>query len=84
MARRFLTVHFMDGTKLSVSFPEQVQDLATMASRVQKALEASELAFEAEGELIVIPTANIKYLQLHPSPERLPDTVVQGARLEFS
>ena len=83
MARRFMTVHFIDGSRLSVSFPPQVENLAQMASQVRKALEANELAFEAEGELIVIPTANVKYLQVHPAPERLPDSVIRGARLEF-
>ena len=83
MARRFLTVHFIDGSKMTVSFPQQVTDLTTMASKVQKALNANELAFEAEGELIVIPTANIKYLQVHPAPQKLPDSVVQGARIEY-
>ena len=83
MSRRFLTVHFIDGTKISVSFPQQIKDPAMMASKVQKALQANELAFEAEGELIVIPTANVKYLQLHPAPQKLPEMVVKGARLEF-
>ena len=83
MARRFLTVHFIDGSKISISFPQQIKDPAMMASKVQKALQANELAFEADGDLIVIPTANIKYLQVHPAPEKLPESVVQGARLEF-
>jgi hypothetical protein len=76
-------VHFIDGSKISISFPQQIKDPAMMASRVQKALQANELAFEADGDLIVIPTANIKYLQVHPAPEKLPEMVVQGARLEF-
>ena len=83
MARRFLTVHFIDGSKISVSFPQQIKDLATMASKVQKALEGDHLAFEADGDLIVVPTSSVKYLQLHPAPEKLPDSVIQGARLEF-
>lgn len=83
MATRFLTVHFIDGTRLALSFPQQVTDLALMASRVQKALQSDQLAIEAEGELIVIPVASIKYLQLHPAPERLPESVVKGARLSL-
>ena len=83
MARRFATIHFIDGTKLSLSAPVQVDNLALMASRIQKSLESPTLALEAEGELIVIPTANIKYMQVHPAPERLPDSVIRGAKLEF-
>lgn len=83
MTRRFLTIHFMDGTKLSASFPQQLDNPAMMASKVQKALDANELAFEADGELIIIPVANVKYAHLRPAPEKLPDSVVTGARLEF-
>lgn len=83
MSKRFVTIHFMDGTRLSVSFPPQAENLPTMASRVQKALDANQLAFEADGELIVIPATSVKYMAVSPAPERLPDTVVRGASLEF-
>lgn len=84
MARRFMII---DGSKISAPFPPQITDSAIMASKAQKtpaAKYANELAFEVEGELVVIPTAKIKYLQMQPAPKKLPKTVVQGARLEFN
>ncbi len=80
--KRFLTVHFTDGSKLSVSFPQQVQDPSRMASMVEKALDARQLAIDVSGELFVVPINNVKYLQLHPTPEKLPDTVIRGGMLE--
>ena len=82
--KRFLTIHFNDGSKLSVTFPQQTDDFNQIASRVQKALDANQLAIEIDGELFVIPMNNIKYLQVNPAPRKLPDTVIRSASLKPS
>jgi len=80
--KRFLTVHFTDGSKLSMSFPQQTDDFNQIANRVQKALDANQLAIELDGEMFVIPMNNIKYLQVNPAPEKLPDYVIRGGALK--
>jgi hypothetical protein len=80
--KRFLTIHFTDGSKLSMTFPQQSDDFSQIASRVQKALDANQLAIEVDDELFVIPMNNIKYLQVNPVPEKLPDTVIRGGALK--
>ncbi len=80
--KRHLTIHFTDGSKLSLSFPQQVHDPSRMASMIEKALEANQIAIDVSGELFVIPVHNVKYLQVHPTPEKLPDTVIRGALVE--
>ncbi len=80
--KRFLTIHFTDGSKLSVTFPKQPDEPHQRASRVQKALEANQLAIEMGDELFVIPMNNIKYLQVSPCPEKMPDTVIRGGALK--
>jgi len=52
-----------------------------MVSRMQKQMEGRWLALEVEGDLFMIPVDSIKYIQGHPAPEKLPDTVIRGARL---
>ena len=79
--QRHLHIHFNDGDRLEVSFPEQ-GDSQTIATRVQKALEALTLAVEVEGQLYAIPVTSIKYLQLSPAPDTLPDTVIRGASMK--
>jgi len=79
--KRFLTIHFTDGSKLSVTFPKQTEDNYQIASRVQKAIDAHQLAIEIGDEFFVIPMSNIKYLQVNPRPEILPDTVIRGGAL---
>ena len=34
------------------------------------------------GEMFVIPMNNIKYLQVNPAPEQLPDSVIRGGALK--
>jgi len=76
-SKRFITIHFTDGSKLSVTFPKQTDD-SQIANRVQKALDANQFAIEIDGEMFVIPMNNIKYLQVNPAPEKLPSSVIQG------
>ena len=78
--KRGLIIHFMDGSKKLLEFPQQVADSdVTAAAKLKEALEARHLVIEAEGALIVIPLANVKYLQLSPAPKKLPAGVIRGA-----
>ena len=79
---RFLTLHFIDGSKLSVTFPKQADALYKIVNNVQKVLEADKLAIEIGGELFVIPMNNIKYMQVNPVPEKIPETVIRGGVLK--
>jgi hypothetical protein len=77
---RRLIIHFTDGSKKIVEFPQQVADGdAMMAARLKEALEARHLVLEAEGALIVIPFENIRYLQAYPAPKKLPSYAIKGA-----
>jgi hypothetical protein len=58
------------------------QDDVLMASRIQKALDANQLAIDVDGEMYVIPMSSVKYLQVTPAPEKLPDSVIRGASLK--
>lgn len=78
--RRGMIIHFTDGTKKLLEFPQQMADSdSTMALRIKDALEARHIVLEAEGALIVIPFDNVKYVQVHPAPKKLPPGVIKGA-----
>jgi len=75
-------IHFMDGTKIVLQWPRQAgADPATIAANVKKALESDRIAVEVTGHLLIIPVRNIKYIQVTPSPEKLPQGVIRGARV---
>jgi len=76
-------IHFMDGTKVVLKWPRQAgDDPVTVAVHVKKALEAERIMAEVGGSLLVIPVRNIKYIQITPSPEKLPKEVLRGAWVE--
>ena len=78
--KRGLIINFMDGSRKLLEFPQQVADGdVAAAARLKEALDARHLIIEAEGALVVIPFENIKYLQLHPAPKKLPAGVIRGA-----
>lgn len=78
--KRGIIIHFMDGSKKLLEFPQQIADSdASAAARLKEALEARKLVIEAEGALIVIPFENVKYLQVYPAPKKLPAGVIRGA-----
>ena len=82
-SKKFLTIYFIDGSEMLVSFPEQDGSPFLLAQRIQQAIEADQLAIEIDGKLTVIPMNNIKYLQASPLPEDLPETVVVGGSMKF-
>ena len=80
---RGLTVHFIDGSKMSFSFPKQVRADEFVAGRIEKVLDKNTLLVEADGALIVIPFSSIKYMQMHTAPQRLPDYVIKEATVDM-
>jgi hypothetical protein len=80
MDKRGMIIHFTDGTKKVVEFPQQIADSdATAAAKIKEALEARHLVLEAEGALVLIPFENVKYVQVYPAPKKLPAGVIKGA-----
>jgi hypothetical protein len=78
--KRGMVIHFTDGSKKTLEFPQQMTDSdSTAALRIKDALDARHLVMEAEGALIVIPFDNVKYVQVHPAPKKLPPGVIKGA-----
>jgi hypothetical protein len=80
-AERGMIIHFTDGSKMDFSFPRQVTSDDSVSVRLDMMLEKTVLLVETEGALLAFPFGNIKYLQVYPSPAKLPDYVIKGATL---
>jgi hypothetical protein len=78
---RGMVIHFTDGSKMDLTFPKQVKSDDSVSVRLEMMLEREALLVEADGALLVFPFGNIKYLQVYPSPPKLPDYVIKHARL---
>ena len=80
--RRYATILFNDGSRLSIEFDKQAESAAS-GTLLRKAMESPTITFEADGDLYMIPTSSIKYVQIHPVPESLPPGVIQGATIDL-
>jgi hypothetical protein len=78
---RFLTVYFLDGTDMSISFPKQQGNPLLLAKRVQNALDADQFTIEIDGELMMIPKSSVKYMTVSPVPDEMPETIIRGGRI---
>lgn len=78
---KLVTFYFMDGSEMSLAFPDQGGNPLLLAKRVQQAMDSNHVAVEIDGKLTVIPKTAIKYLQLQSMPDEVPETVIRGARL---
>jgi hypothetical protein len=75
-----VTVFFLDGTRASFSYPKQSgSDAATVLATVKKAIDADKLVLEVDGDLLVIPTRSVKYIQVSPAPSHLPSGILRRA-----
>jgi hypothetical protein len=59
-----LTLHFIDGTKLGFDFPRQAANVAARKMKLADFMSAKHVVIEADGQVYVMPVANIKYIAL--------------------
>jgi hypothetical protein len=77
-----LSIHYIDGTILKFKWDENNDDPSTMIARVRKALEMDRFYFEVDGNLMIIPIQNVRYLSFSPLPAALPkDLIIRNASM---
>ena len=78
--QRSMIIHFNDGSKKLLAFPDPVSDSdASLNLRLREALDARHLVLEVDGAMVVIPVEAIKYLESFPAPKKLPAYAIRGA-----
>ena len=79
---RYTTFTFLDNSKLKFTWPKQgSKDAQVFASQLKDALKADRFVAEVEGQLMVIPTRNVKYIVVSPAPKTLPQGIIRNARI---
>ena len=79
MSKRGLTVHFCDGSKLSIEFPAQTPNEMAALLKVEEVLKQRQIVATVDGAVLVIPFDNVKYIQAFPAPPKLPRYAILGA-----
>lgn len=79
--QRGLVIHFMDGTKMQLEFPQQTDNEYAAGIKLKEILAARELLVQCDGGLMVIPRENIKYMHLYPAVGQLPGHAIKAASI---
>jgi len=78
---RGLRIHFVDGSTLAVSFPQQRDNEIAAELAREAILKDRMIAIEADGCVHFVPFDNVKYISVYPVPENLEKNVIRGATL---
>jgi len=78
---RGLSIHFMDGSRIKVSFPQQTEDAYRRKVGVEEIMKRRTIIVEADGAMHVIPFENVKYMTIYPAPELADPSVIKGAAI---
>ncbi|MFZ5570227.1 MAG: hypothetical protein ACOZF0_07475 [Thermodesulfobacteriota bacterium] len=77
-----MVIHFMDGSKIVFEYDKlDGREDASIASKVKKALEHDKIVVQTYDSMIVIPVANVKYIQVTPAPDALPEGILKNAEI---
>ena len=78
--QRGVTIHFNDGSKMSLDFPKQTSSEAAAMLKLDEVLKKRYMLFEADSTFLMVPFENVKYVQLYPAPAEVPGhAYVKGA-----
>lgn len=81
-AKRGMTVFFNDGTKLTLDFPKQAPNAAAAGLKLEDVLKNRYMLMEVDSTFVMIPFENVRYVQVYPAPESVPNhTYIKGASL---
>ena len=77
---RTVTIYFNDSSQLAFTMPVQATE-TNVGSLLTEFGAMNMLMVELEGKLVLIPYSSIHHFEVSPAPDRLPKTVLRGAKL---
>ena len=80
---RGITIHFNDGSKVSMDFPRQTPSEIAAMLKLNDMLKKRYMLFEADSTFMMVPFENVKYVQVYPAPAEIPgQTYIKGANIK--
>jgi hypothetical protein len=79
-----IKIYFMDGTSMMLQYPRLSGDDPSNLSLVRRFIEESDrIVAQVSGGIVIVPWQNIKYIQVTPGPDKLPEKmlIIKNARI---
>ena len=81
MSKVNCTISFTDGKQMKIAWTKPEGSSLNAGAVIEKILSNENLAVELEGRLVLIPLHNVRTIEVRPAPDRLPQTVIRGAKI---
>jgi hypothetical protein len=80
---KHLTIHFNNGTEMSVAFPVQIKNsMGALVELSKRILESDKLVIQTDEKVLIIPWSSVKYVDVSAvAGAALPLGVIKGARI---
>lgn len=74
-----LEIHFIDGKKVTIRFTPNKDEEQAKSLTFLRDIKFDRIAVESNGDLIIIPMNQVRYIRATPAPKSLPKQVPCGA-----
>jgi hypothetical protein len=73
------TIHLMKGDPIRFRIRRGINELRNVGSNLENGLKAQYFGVELDGKLVVVPSHNIRSIEIDPSPNALIAHVIRDA-----
>jgi hypothetical protein len=77
---REMKIHYMDGKVQRFEFPVQAEPTKAGA-RLAEMMQMHEIALQLKDRLLLIPTHNVRLIEISPASSHLPPFVIRNAKM---
>ncbi len=75
----YMMVHFTNGKKQTYSFPSQGNKVMR-GKLAEQIFNSGQIMIELENKMVIIPLANVLYVEIKPIPSPLPNVVFEQGK----
>jgi len=75
----YMMVHFTNGKKQTYSFPSQGSKVMR-GKLAEEIFNSGQMMIELENKMVIIPLANVLYVEIKPIPSPLPNVVFEKGK----
>lgn len=74
-----LEIHYLDNKKITIRYTPKKDDEQAKSLTFLRDIKFDRIAVESNGDLIIIPMNQVRYIRATPAPKSLPKQVPCGA-----
>jgi hypothetical protein len=77
-----ISIHLLSGDPIVFKIEANEDRHRNAGARIERGMNANYIGTELDGKLVIIPTNNIKKVEISPAPAAMISNIIKGAKLE--